>query len=123
MNWKTIRLELARNHDFPDGSRRHGYWFHAPLDADGRFDRETYDRSPWRATAHRFWGSEEEQVGQIVRTGRNRWAFSYEPGTADDESIWSFSDHVLREGEYVTVKDPHGRDHVFRVVRVTASPQ
>ena len=35
MTMKRIRLELARDHDFPNGSRQHGYNFAAPLDDDG----------------------------------------------------------------------------------------
>ena len=36
MNLNKIRLELARDHDFPDGSRERGYEFTAPLGEDGR---------------------------------------------------------------------------------------
>ena len=35
MTLKRIRLELARDHDFPNGSRAHGYEFAAPLDEAG----------------------------------------------------------------------------------------
>ena len=31
MSFNKIRLELARDHDFPDGSRERGYEFTAPL--------------------------------------------------------------------------------------------
>ena len=37
---KKIRLELARDHDHPEGSNRIGYEFGAPLDAAGRIDAE-----------------------------------------------------------------------------------
>jgi hypothetical protein len=33
-----IRLELARNAEFPEGSARHGYEFIAPLTPDGHLD-------------------------------------------------------------------------------------
>ena len=36
MSLSKIRLELARDPDFPEGSREHGYEFTAPLGADGR---------------------------------------------------------------------------------------
>ena len=35
-----IRLELARNAEFPEGSRAHGYEFIAPLGEDGHLDRD-----------------------------------------------------------------------------------
>jgi len=39
MNLNKIRLELARDHDFPDGSRERGYEFTAPLGEDGGITR------------------------------------------------------------------------------------
>ena len=36
MSLSKIRLELARDHDFPDGSRERGYEFTAPLGEDSR---------------------------------------------------------------------------------------
>jgi hypothetical protein len=39
MSLKLIRLELARTPDFPEGSRRHGYEFVAPLDSTGTCSR------------------------------------------------------------------------------------
>ena len=37
-SFKTIRLELARSKDFPEGSTTHGYELVAPLDASGHID-------------------------------------------------------------------------------------
>ena len=39
---KTVRLELARTKEFPDGNARCGYEFIAPLTADGHLDAEAY---------------------------------------------------------------------------------
>ena len=44
MSFNKIRLELARDHDFPDGSRERGYEFTAPLGQDGRISE-----SDWKA--------------------------------------------------------------------------
>ena len=38
MSLFKIRLELARDHDFPEGSGARGYEFTAPLDRDGHID-------------------------------------------------------------------------------------
>ena len=35
MTMKRIRLELARDHEFPNGSKDRGYEFAAPLDESG----------------------------------------------------------------------------------------
>ena len=42
MQLKRIRLELARDRDFQDGSRYHGYEFTAPLDHDWRIEAEGF---------------------------------------------------------------------------------
>ena len=47
---KRIRLELARNKDFPEGSAEHGYEFRAPLRPDGHIDLEGWaDEAPLSA--------------------------------------------------------------------------
>ena len=38
MTLSKIRIEMARNHDFPEGSALHGYEFVAPLDKKGHID-------------------------------------------------------------------------------------
>ena len=41
MSFNKIRLELARDHDFPDGSRERGYEFTAPLADNGHIGETT----------------------------------------------------------------------------------
>ena len=40
--WSRVRLELARSHEFPEGSTRHGYVVVLPLDANGRIVARDY---------------------------------------------------------------------------------
>ncbi len=42
MTLKRIRLELARSHNHPQGSARHGYEFTAPLTPDGHIDEAAF---------------------------------------------------------------------------------
>jgi len=42
MSFNKIRLELARDHDFPDGSRERGYEFTAPLGKEGRISQSDW---------------------------------------------------------------------------------
>ncbi len=53
MPMKHVRLELARDHDFPEGSRERGYELAAPLDAKGRLSAEE-----WRALREK-WDDDE----------------------------------------------------------------
>ncbi len=121
MAWMRVRLELARGPGFPQGSHRHGYEFVLPLLPDGRLDRHAYGTAPELCTVHRFWDGEGDFVGELVHLNGN-WVFSYEPGPADDEAIVHFAHHDFREGEYVTIREPGGIEHTFRIVRVTPAP-
>jgi len=118
MPWMHVRLELARGPGFPQGSNRHGYEFVLPLLPDGHLDRRAYDAVPELCTVHRFWEGEGGFVGELVHLD-GKWAFSFVPGTVDDEAIIRFAHHVFREGEYLTLREPDGAEHTFRIVRVT----
>jgi hypothetical protein len=120
--WSRVRLELARNHDHPEGSSRHGYALVLPLDSSGKLDAATQRKAPELCTLHRFWDGEDDAVGQVIRTGAHRWAFSYRAGREDDEPVPHILDHVFRVGEYLAVREPDGMEHVFRIVSVEPAP-
>ena len=112
-----IRLELARDHDYPQGSPRHGYVLRAPLDAEGRLDREAWRADATACTVQRFWEGEEDRHGRLVH-GRHGWIFTY-GGDDEDEPLYRLGDHVLKTGEYLSVSEPDGVLRTFRVVKVT----
>ena len=114
MNWKSIRLELARTRDFPDGSASRAYLLRLPLDESGLIDEQALRSSPALATVHRFWPNERDRSGYVVRTPKG-WAMSYEPGEQDDETVFHLETHPLRLGEYVTLTEPDGTRLPFRV--------
>jgi hypothetical protein len=51
---QRVRVELARDHDFPDGSNQHGYEFVLPLDAESRFDTSRWRRDATVCTVRRI---------------------------------------------------------------------
>ena len=67
MNLNKIRLELARDHDFPDGSRERGYEFTAPLDENGRISEREWKTNRAHCRVRRFWNGEPDEVGHLVR--------------------------------------------------------
>ena len=69
---KTIRLNLARTKDFPNGSDRHGYRFTAPLDAEGHLDAEGWKKHRDRCRVVRFWAGEEDDVADADRLAHAR---------------------------------------------------
>ncbi len=119
MNWKSIRLELARTPDFPQGSASRAYLLHLPLDPEGLIDEGTLEKSPARATVHRFWPNERDRAGYVIRT-QHGWALSYEPGEEDDENVFHLETHPIRLGEYVTLTEPDGSRLPFRVASLKA---
>ena len=114
MNWKSIRLELARTKEFPEGSASRAYLLRLPLDPSGLIDEEALGHTPALATVHRHWPNEPDLSGYVVRTP-NGWALSYEPGEDDDETVFHLETHPIRVGEYITLTEPDGRRLPFRV--------
>jgi hypothetical protein len=116
MTWCTIRMELARNPDFPEGSPHHGYLLHAPLDRHGRLKLPDYQVGRQRAVVEEFWGDRGRKRGRLVHRNRDLWSFSF--GENDEEPIFHFGDHSFSPGEYLTVRDLSGADLTFRVTSV-----
>lgn len=117
MTWKSIRLELARTSEFPQGSASRAYLLRLPLADDGLIDESTLRKTPAMATVRRFWPSEPDMAGYVIRTPRG-WAFSYELGDADDEAVFHLETHKIELGEYLTLTEPDGRRLPFRVASV-----
>jgi hypothetical protein len=121
MTLKKIRLELARDHDFPEGSNRRGYEFVAPIDAQGQLDPEAWKAHRDACRARRFWEGEDSELGHLVRKPGGHWAFHYDiHGDADDdESGYRFGAHRFLPGEYVSIREhDDDRFRTFLVVKV-----
>lgn len=117
---KRVRLELARDHDHPEGSRLHGYDFIAPIDDEGRIVPEDWKRLRDRCRVKRFWAGEQDMVGHIVRKPGGSWAFHYDIHGAPeaDESGYRFDQHAFKRGEYVSIREHDGVLRTFRVTSV-----
>lgn len=118
MSLSHIRLQLARDHDFPQGSTERGYEFTAPLLADGRIDEKEWRANIDRCRVRRFWVDELDEIGHLIRKPGGAWAFHYDMlGDADDdETGYRFGDHKFTPGEYVSIKE---QDDVLRTFKVT----
>lgn len=115
MTWKTIRLELARTAEYPNGSSAHAYVFRVPLHEDGLIDPVALRKAEKRPEVRRFWHGEPDQKGVVIPTTTG-WAFSYQVGDDDDETIFRLKDHPLKPGEYLTIKETDGSELPFKVV-------
>ena len=122
MTIKKIVLELARDHEFPNGSRAHGYRFTAPLTDDGKIDPVAWKENRDQCRVVRFWGDEEDEVGHLIRKPGGSWAFHYDiHGDEDnDESGYRFALHVFKPGEYLSIKEHDDQMRTFKVIAVSA---
>lgn len=116
---KTIRLELGRTKDRPEGDSGCGYEFTAPLTADGHLDPEAYKQHKTDCRVRRFWAGEKYEHGILRHLGKDRWVFSYAPGSDDDEAAFKFDKHRFVTGEYVSITEHDGITRPFRVVSVS----
>jgi hypothetical protein len=127
---KRVRLELARDPDFPDGSRDHGYDLIIPLDGDGHISLAGWKADRDHARVRRFWGRDAEMIGHVVHkpggTG-GIWAFRYDirapqlTGDGEDlpdEAGFHFETHLFKPGEYVSIRELDGSMRTFRVQTV-----
>lgn len=121
MSWKQIRLTLARTPEYPSGSSEHAYELVLPVRTDGIIDLAAFERMPGRATVQRLWPGQGTMHGAILRRSSG-FAFSYEPGDADDEQVFHLEDHPLCLGEYVTLTEPDGDRLAYQIVAVRALP-
>ena len=115
--WNLIKLELARTAEFPEGSPSRSYLLWLPLLADGTIDEEARLAAPQRATVRRFWPSQADQAGYIIRNG-NGWAFSYSLDEGDAENLCHLENHTFKTGSCLTVMEPGGDWFPYRVTSI-----
>src|SRR5690606_34595948 len=117
---RRVRLELARDPDFPAGSRERGYDFIAPLDETGHIVHEAWEQVKDRCRVQRFWPGEPAEVGHIVHRRGGEWAFHYDihGDRRHDEAGYRFSQHAFLPGEYVSILEQDGVMRTFFVASV-----
>jgi hypothetical protein len=117
MTLMSIRLELGRTRETPQGDPSHGYEFIAPLNAQGHLDAEEWRQEKKRCAVRSFQPGKADQQGMLRHVGRG-WRFDYLPGQSeDDEPFFKLDRHVIAPGLYVTVKED-GIERPFKIVAV-----
>ncbi len=112
-----IRLELARDHDFPEGSRERGYEFVAPLTGEGELDPAGWHAARKSCWVRRFWPGEDDANGRLVHHQGRLWAFHYDGAEAlPEEPIFRFDRHRFSPGDYVSITEHDGALRTFRVI-------
>jgi hypothetical protein len=112
----SIRLELARDHEFPEGSNSRGYDLIAPLDPQGHLDLDAWKKAREGCRVKRFWHGQPDEIGHLVHKRGGVWAFDYDPKSdVDDETGFKLDKHIFKPGEYISFRE---RDGVMRTFRV-----
>ena len=121
MPMNKICLELARDHDFPQGQQDCGYEFTAPIDESGHIDAESWRTQRDNCRVKRFWTGTRDESGHLVRKPGGSWAFHYDiHGDADDdETGYRFGSHAFQPDEYVSIKEHDDVLRTFRIVTVS----
>jgi hypothetical protein len=118
MTLKHIRIELARDKNYPEGDPRHSYDFIAPVSADGYLEAKEFAANRAVCTVRRNAPGEEEEHGHLIHTGQD-WRFDYDSeGADDDEPLFKLDRHCLVIGEYISVREWDGQTRTFKVVQV-----
>jgi hypothetical protein len=117
---RRVRLELARDPEFPGGSSERGYDFIAPLDRRGHIDLAAWKALKDRCRVRRFCAHEAEETGHLVHKRGDVWAFHYDihGDPTHDEAGFRFTSHAFVPGEYVSINEQDGELRTFRVVSI-----
>lgn len=118
MPMKRIRLELARDPDFPEGRRDMGYEFAAPLDDTGRLVPAEWRLRRAQCRVKSFKPSGAAEFGALVwRSGT--WAFASDAaGAGAEDAGFRLGTHRFISGEYIAFCERNGVKRTFRVARI-----
>jgi hypothetical protein len=113
-NWKNIRLELGHTNEFPAGSVSRAYLVRLPLDDNDLVDEKALQRSPQRATARRFWSTEPDECGLVVRI-ESGWAMHC---NGSPVRMLDLDGRPIRLGQHIAVEEPGGALLPFRIAGI-----
>ena len=118
VNFRRIRLELAREKGHPVGSASSGYIVIAPLDSMARIDSAAWRENRELCRVVRFRPDEADSIGHLIRRPGGSWAFHYDvEGTIDDEAGHRLETESFVTGEYISIMEEHG-PRTFQVASV-----
>jgi hypothetical protein len=116
--FRQIRMELAREHDHPEGDHGVSYVIIAPLTPDGLIDPKLWKHYREACRVARLRPNEQDGHGHLVYHPGGAWGFHYDGEIhLSDEAGYHFADEHFVAGEYVSVNEV-GKMHTYRVVSV-----
>lgn len=116
MSWKTVRLELAKTPEHPNGSPFRAYLLRLPVDAHGVIDSAAYRSSPHQARVRRFWPNEPDRSGAIVHDALG-WRFVFRAEAHCPAGIFHLEAPSIALHEHVLIAAPDSEPLPFNVLR------
>jgi hypothetical protein len=119
VQFRQIRIALAREPGHPEGDDDIAYIFVAPVDAEGRIDPKLWRAHREACRVSRQRPGEQDRLGHLVHRSGGGWNFHYD-GEANlpDDVGFHFADERFVVGEYVSISE-RGTMHTYRVTTVS----
>jgi len=114
---RKVRLELARCHEFPEGSATHGYELTLPLTPAATLDHDFWLKHRQDSRFRRFWGGEDDAYGHLAH-GHQGWRLVFDDDSEEAEVIFKADAHHFVAGDYVSIKEHDGVTRTFRIASV-----
>jgi hypothetical protein len=116
VQFRQIRIELAREPGHPEGGASVAYLIIAPLDANDRIDPTHWREHREACRITRLRPDEEDEHGHLVHRQGGGWVLHYD--SKPDAVGFHFADERFVAGEYVSINEG-GKMHTYRVVSVS----
>ncbi len=118
VQFRRIRIELARERGHPEGEAGFAYVIIAPLGANDRIDAKLWREHRDACRVARLRPGEEDRHGHLVHRAGG-WAIRYDDRPdIPDEVGYHLADEPFTAGEYVSIGEA-GKMHTYRVESVS----
>ena len=117
MPWRLVRLEHAPTSEFPLGSAVRIYLLRVPLQRNGHSDPGIHALDPRRSTLRRFWPSEADLSGYVVRQNA-RWGLIAIHGSGARDEVGWFEDCALVPAAPVPITESANGTIPFEVAEI-----
>jgi hypothetical protein len=119
LQFRHMRIALAREPGHPNGDDDVAYIFIAPVDTEGRIDPKLWRAHREACRVARQRPNQADQLGYLVHHAGGGWAFHYDDdANLPDEAGYHFADERFVVGEYVSINE-RGKMHTYRVTTVS----
>lgn len=114
----VVRLELARQLEYPNGDSGHGYEVIVPLARNWRLDIPLWEANPRACQVRRFRRGEPDVFGHLERVAQGRWHFSYDRNQPSERLGFRFENEQYSRGQYVSIQETDGNTYEFVISAV-----